>query len=286
MIPRIGFSLQKQYDIPLSKIIPLLKKHGFDAVSPVWYPELDVSALSACVKSYSMTIQSIHAPHKGIPLLWSHDIECSSSVLHNILSSIDDCARFGIPILVMHGWTGFLYDFDERTLNFANFDHIVQHAEKQKISIAFENLEGEEFLNALMMRYRSCDNVGYCWDSGHDFCYPHETDFLKKFGERLIMTHLNDNFGLRSPEGIPTGDDDLHLLPYDGAIDWDKAISKLRAYKKQNILNFELKTVSHSKKPSDLIYANLPIEDFIKEAGKRARIICEKYAALFTDEAN
>lgn len=281
MLPRIGFSLQTQYNQPMAEIIPILKENGFFAVSPLWTPELDLSNLAFAVREHNMVIQSLHATHKGIALLWEPEKIEASTVFQNIIKSIDDCNRFSIPILVVHGWQGLSYTFFKESLNFCFFDKIVKYAEKQGVSVAFENLEGEEYLEALMNRYSKQQNVGYCWDSGHDNCYPHKLDFLKEFGDRLIMTHLNDNFGLRDAGGIPSGNDDLHLIPYDGKVDWDKALLRLRNVPKQDILNFEIKKVSHSKAPEDLIYEKLTLRDFIEKAGKSARIIAEKYMKIF-----
>ena len=282
MIPRIGFSLQKQYDRPHAEILPLLSENGFSAVSPVWSEELDMAALAACAKSHCLEIQSLHAPHKGIALLWEPNSDGANVVLDNIIRSIDDCARFEIPTLVMHGWSGLYYTFPETPLDFSFFDRIVRRAEERGVSVAFENLEGEEYLAALMTRYESCKNIGYCRDSGHDNCYPHKTDFLASYGDRLIMTHINDNLGLRREDGVPTGDDDLHFIPYDGVIDWDCEIARLAIAAKQEILNFELKTASHSTAPEDLIYAGVTTEEFIAKAADRARKIAEKYAAAIS----
>lgn len=43
---------------------------------------------------------------------------------------------------------------------------------------------------------------------------------LDKYGDRLIATHLNDNLGVSDFDGKVTWTDDLHLLPFDGIIDW------------------------------------------------------------------
>ena len=273
----IGFSLQPKYDLPMQQIIPLLKNAGFSAVSPLWSEELDMEALSACVRAHGMTIQSLHALYKDIERLWEPDSSQGSDALERTLSCIDACAQFHVPVMVIHGWQGLIYTFPEEPLDFRCFDRMVEHAKKQGVSIAFENLEGEEYLIALLERYRMEPHVGYCWDSGHDHCYPHKTDFLEAFGERLIMTHLNDNLGLRDPGGVPSGIDDLHFLPYDGNIDWNLAIRKLKKAKKQTILNFELKIRSFSTDPGDLIYTQLPLEQFIAAAGKRAHQIAALY---------
>ena len=274
---KIGFSLQPQYSCPISQVIPLLKDADFTAVSPVWTPELDLACIAGCVNDNGMMIQSLHAPHKGIPLLWKPDAEESLDICNNIIRSIDDCAKFGIPVLVIHGWQGLIYTFPNSPLDFRHFDKIVLHAQKQGVSIAFENLEGEEYLAALLTRYVDQSHVGYCWDSGHDHCYPHKTDFLSAYGERLIMTHLNDNLGLRDPSGIPSGNDDLHFLPYDGKIDWNRAIAKLKTAAPQKILNFEIKTKTHSTDPRDLPYGQMPLDAFFRKAGEHARKIAELY---------
>ena len=273
----IGFSLQNHYTLPLADVIVLLRKAGFSAVSPVWTPELDLSTVVAVTKAQTMTIQSLHAPCHSISQLWNPQSIDAPRLKKAIFQSIDDCARFQVPILVLHGWGGFDYSFCSKSLYFDNFDQIIDHAASKGITVAFENLEGEEYLAALMARYRNNSTVGYCWDSGHDHCYPHKLDFLSEFGDRLVITHLTDNLGLRSSDGIPTGNDDLHFLPYDGNVFWDHAIEKLRHFPQLSILNFELKYTSHSKNPRDLIYTRMTLPQYLEAAGKRARLIAEKY---------
>lgn len=276
-MPEIGFSLQPQYDLPIAHVISLLKDSGFSAVSPVWSPDCDLSALSACVRNHGMKIQSLHAPHKNISFLWQPDSPESTEVQANIFSCLDSCKAFDIPIMVLHGWQGLKYTFPTTPLDFRFFDKMVEYAEKQGITVAFENLEGEEYLEALMNRYSHLPHIGYCWDSGHDHCYPHKTDFLASYGHRLIMTHLNDNWGLRDPNGVPSGTDDLHFLPYDGNLDWDSAMDRLSKAAGQDMLNFEFKVRSKSTNPSDLIYTQMTLEQFIHTAGQRAKKIAKLY---------
>ena len=277
---RLGFSLQPAYSLPIANVIELLAASGFSAVSPVWSPELDLEQLSVCTDAHSMTIQSLHAPHKGIPLLWEPDSSDSVVVQANILRCVDACARFHIPIMVLHCWQGLIYQFPITPLDFRFFDALVEYAQSKGVSIALENLEGEEYLDALMARYYDHAHIGFCWDSGHDHCYPHRLDFLDKFGQRLVMTHLNDNWGLRDPSGIPSGNDDLHLLPYDGNIPWERALRRLKNAPEQAILNFEFKTRSHSTDPADLLYTHLPLEDFLQAAGIRARQVASLYEEI------
>lgn len=277
MLPDLGFSLQPQYDRPVAEVLPLLKKAGFSAVSPVWSPDLDLDSLCAQVGELNMTVQSLHAPHKGIAYLWTPEASEAQGPMGNVTESLRACARHRIPILVLHGWQGLFYTFPDTPLDFRFFDGLVSQAGELGVRIAFENLEGEEYLAALMDRYRELPQVGFCWDSGHDHCYPHRLDFLASFGDRLIMTHLNDNLGLRDPSGIPSGLDDLHFLPFDGNLNWNRVLDRLRAAPPQSIWNFEFKIRSHSSNPEDLLYTGLSLEEFLEKAGSRARRIRELY---------
>lgn len=270
----LGFSMQLTYDRPHPQVIELLHDAGFSAISPVWSPELPWEEMLSTVQRLGMTVQSAHTPHGGQPHLWDPADPLHSSTLEKFLNCITDCARLEIPIAVLHGWQGLGYTFPEEPLDFSAFDRIVDYAQEQNVSLAFENLEGEEYLQALLNRYQDRPHIGYCWDSGHDHCYPHRLDFLKSFGDRLIMTHIHDNFGTR---GIPTTLDDLHLLPGDGNIHWESNIARLKHLPKQEILNFELKKLCKSTNPADRIYADLSTEDYFRLAGQRARQIADLY---------
>lgn len=278
----IGFSLQAKYECPQSQVVELLSSAGFSAVSPVWSPDLPLESLAKSLQKHNMKFQSMHAPHGAIAPLWNRKDPLSAVTKHKITDCIDACAQFQIPIAVVHSWTGFNYTFPNEPLDFTVFDCIVDYAEQKNVSIAFENLEGEEYLEALIVRYCDRSHIGFCWDSGHDHCYPHKLDFLKAFGNRLIMTHLNDNLGLRDPNGVPTGNDDLHFMPYDGKINWETALTRLKTLPKQNILNFEIKKRSTSNAPKDLIYDKLLPKEFFDLAGKRARQIADLYEKIMT----
>jgi len=271
----LGFSLQTKYNTPMPQVLKLLKSAGFDAISPAYGTDLET--IADCVRDLGMTIQSLHAPQTGIPLLWQPANPMSAAPQAAILDSLENCARYQIPVLVLHGWQGLDYRFPAAP-DFRFFDRLVIRAEQLGVSLAFENLEGEEYHTALLERYAGEKHVGFCWDSGHDRCYPHRQDYLETFGNRLIMTHLNDNLGVRSPDGSYTTQDDLHYLPGDGNTDWDTVLRRLAKARKQDVLNFELKT--HTRMPADNRYVHISLEDFIAQAGHRAKQIANKYTTI------
>ena len=270
MKQKIGFSLQGSYPLPMEQALPLLRQAGFDAISPVWQAESQMETIANTAAKCGLTLQSLHGQLRGIPYMWSRDQAESATIVAQLLSGLEECARYGFPVMVVHPWTGFHYDFDPLTAHYQNFDTVVEQADKLGIRIAFENLEGAEFLYALLGRY---PQAGFCWDSGHEQCYDPDTDFLGKFGHRLIMTHLNDNNGITGP--TLRGEDDLHLIPGDGIADWQRNIRRLQAAQPQDILNFELKIQPKPTVPSR--YSHLPLEEYFQKAATAANTLGVQY---------
>ena len=274
---KLGFSLQESYALPLPQVIDLLADAGFCAVSPGWVRGGNLEEIVTNTRRRNMTVQSLHGPLRGMRDMWSPDPETAQPILQDLLQSAADCARYDIPILVVHPWNGVDYTFSESELYFNHFDMLVELAEKLGICVAFENLEGPEYLSALLARYADCPAVGFCWDSGHERCYTPGWDFLTSYGDRLVMTHLNDNLGVTDPSGQLQGTDDLHLLPYDGNMDWENTVSRLKSAKNQEILNFELKIRPKGNRCKLDLYSKLPLEQYLREAYDRACLAVKDY---------
>ena len=201
-----------------------------------------------------------------------------NTVKNKLKKVIDDCVRFHIPIVVAHVWIGFDYQFETTGLYYGNFEEIVRYAKERNVKIAFENTEGIEYLRALMAHFKGDESVGFCWDSGHEMCYNYSEDMLAEFGDRLVMTHLNDNLGISRFDGKIHWTDDLHLLPFDGIADWDCNIQRLRTARRLQILNFELNVTSKPNRHENDIYGKMDPTQYFTEAYKRACKIAYRYS--------
>ena len=274
---KFGFSLQESYTLPMPQVIDLLADTGFMAVSPGWQRDGQLEEIVRKARCRDLTVQSLHGPLRGMPAMWNPDLETARPILQDLLQSATDCAKYEIPILVVHPWNGVNYTFQKEPLYFDHFDVLVEHAEKAGICIAFENLEGPEYLTALLDRYTGNRTVGFCWDSGHGRCYTPGWDFLSRYGDRLIMTHLNDNLGVTDPDGRLQGTDDLHLLPYDGNTDWDDTIRRLKSANKQEILNFELKIRPKGDRCKLDLYSKMPLPQYLQQAYESAVRVTSEY---------
>ena len=274
---KFGFSLQEHYPLPMPQVLDFLAGTGFCAVSPGWQRDGDLENTVRQARIRNLSVQTLHGPLRGMPAMWNPDTAVARPILDDLLQSATDCAKFDIPILVVHPWNGVHYTFRPDDLFFDHFDKLVNHVSNLGIRIAFENLEGTEYLCALLDRYTGCSCVGFCWDSGHERCYTPGWDFLSRYGDRLIMTHLNDNMGVTDPSGNLQGTDDLHLLPYDGNTDWEDILLRLKTARKQEILNFELKIRPKGDRCKLDLYSQMPLQQYLQEAYQRACRAANEY---------
>lgn len=273
---KLGISLGNHFQVPTEQVAELVKYIGFDAVSPVWEQDVDLDPVIRKAKECGLALQSLHGPVSGAAKIWSRNKMDSCQALDVLLAALEDCRRYEIPIMVLHPWIGYENIPEPTNEGLEHYETLVEKASGYGIQLAFENAEGEPQLAALMEHFAGQKTVGFCWDSGHEQCYNHFQDMLGKYGERLIMCHLNDNLGISSFDGTMRGRDDLHLLPFDGVGDWDFHMSRLQKYPSLEYLNFEVKIKSKPGRYESLCYERMALEEYFAECYKRAcRVACK-----------
>ena len=234
-----------------------------------------IEACAAAAKAAGLTLQSVHAPFGLMNRVWEQDPEAAKAPVEQLLHCLEDCVRWEVPVMVAHAFIGFR-DHTPTRIGLDRMETVVCRAEALGVRIAFENTEGEKYLDALMTHFRGSSAVGYCWDSGHEMCYNRFRDLLGDYGDRLIMPHINDNLGISDFDGDITWLDDLHLLPFDGIGDWDEAARRLSRCAHQEILNFELTRISKPGRHENDVYGRMPLGDYLTECRKRACRVADK----------
>ena len=264
---RLCLSTSEEFGISVPEQIKLFKETGFEAFFTMW--DENIEEYQALAKDIGMIYQSVHAPFLNSAKMWSVGDEAEVAVTE-LLTCVKDCAKLDIPLLVVHPYIGFDEVENPTESGVQNFGIIVDEAKKEGIKIAFENVEGELYLKTLMETFQEYDNVGFCWDSGHEQCYNRGEDMLALYGNRLIATHLNDNLGVRDYDGKITWIDDLHMLPGDGIINWNDAVSRLNKCGFDGILTFELNKCSKPGRVENDKYEKLSLKEYISECYVRA----------------
>ena len=276
---KLCLGLSQACGIPFEEQLELLKNTGFDGFFVVWGPNVDMESLTKRAKELDMVFQSVHAPWDMAAELWHADDEKAQKGIKTLCGCVEHCVSCGAPILVVHPFVGFdRHDVTEVGLK--RYAQVVDYARQRGIRIAFENVEGIEFLDALMAHFAGDITVGFCWDTGHEMCYNHSQDLLARYGDRLLCTHLNDNLGIKDCNGKITWLDDLHLLPFDGVADWENIADRLHRWGFKDALTFELNLKSKPGRHENDGYTQMPYEQYLAEAYKRAcriaTMLCKK----------
>lgn len=258
---KIGLSAKEQ--------IPIFKQIGFEGFFTSW----NVGETAECRRladELGLLYQSIHAPFGKIEKLWGDDETEAESVADELVRCVEDCAEHRVPIMVCHVWKGFGESDRPNEKGTERLLRVVERAKELGVKIAFENTEGEPFLESVMSAFKDYENVGFCLDTGHEMCYNSGKDMLAKYGNRLIATHINDNLGVRSFEGKITWLDDLHLLPFDGIKDWEDLAKRIADCGYEGPLTFELSKNNKPGRLDNLKYEKLSFEEYVTEAYARA----------------
>lgn len=266
----LGINLTVGYEEPVERMITYAARAGFDACFTSWSPDSPVDAWAESIAKEGLIYQSIHAPFHKVSCLWEDEGEAGEAYLSMLLSCLRDCKRVGVPIMVTHPIIG-MDRHSPTELGVRRYATLVEEAERLGVCVAFENLEGEEYLALLMERLGDSSAVGFCWDTGHELCYNDGKDMPALYGRKLVATHLNDNMGRTDPTVNITWHDDAHMLPFDGVADWMGIMARLRRENYEGILTFELKSKNNPGRHTHDAYASWSAEEFFLQAYARAR---------------
>lgn len=238
---KLGLNIGQGFGESFREGVLATARAGFDACFTGWSDGTDVAGRAALIRENGMVYQSIHAPFNKSDALWE-DGDAGDAFADQLIRCLHACAENDVPIMVVHPIIG----MDKHTptpLGIERFSRLVAEAEKTPVRVAFENVEGIEYLEAVIRELGGSPAVGYCWDTGHEMCYNFSRDVPALFGDKLIATHLNDNFGMTDP-AVVTWHDDSHMMPYDGIADWHGIAARLVRAGFDGILTFELTSKS------------------------------------------
>ena len=225
----------------------------------------DLDRIMTKLGELDMICETLHAPFSAINDMWSEDDEKGRAELAAQMEAIDICVRYGVGVIITHVSSGRpMPPMNEK--GFARYDTLVAYAREKGVRIAFENLRYLENLEALMARY---PDMGFCWDTGHEYCYTPEVRYMPMFGDRTIALHVHDNAC-----GFDTDD---HVLPFDGSIDFETVASDLAAANCQCTLMLEIGRGCRIN--DEAIYEAMSYETYYSRAVAAARRLSDMVEA-------
>ena len=256
----------------------LCKEAGFEVVDyttggSTW--EQQVASLNKASEMFELPIVQSHAPfnrYKKMPM------EEYKVLLDR---SFEAAVRMHNKQIVVHGDdyrvpADGVYDADDAMRQMDElWAPYVEFAAKNDLCVAFETVfEDNRSKNAPPNRFTSRleelmglidrfndPHVVCCWDSGHArlaFTRDGMCDAMRALGSRITCTHIHDNYYNL----------DLHVMPFQGDIDWSAQMACLKEIGYKGDLTFEF------------VYGKLPdsmVADFLHTAGKTGRILIDMF---------
>lgn len=258
----IGINLNNECGKNDAEKLKLVKKVGFKNLM-LSFQSKDIEDTIKKTQKMGLNVSYYHLNNIIADDLWVKGLT-NDEYIKYVFKQLELCGKYNIPIAVMHATIGNPTDFviepNEHGLNCMK--RIVDVARKNNVKIALENVDGSSFkyVKFLLDNIKS-ENLGFCYDLGHHQLYNSKIDMLKMYGDRLFALHIHDN--LMDYEIGYDYTRDLHWLPFDGKINFEKFIKKLKDVKYNGILMLEV----HKELYKDQeMYRDIKNEDFIKEA--------------------
>ncbi len=174
-----------------------------------------------------------HGPREGDP----NDMRSLEEVyLPKIFEILPLMTELDMSLLTLHLW------FDPRfvkedvlTFKIGLLRHIIKKAADFEITICLENLS--ETASHMIVPFTDLPLLNLTLDLGHAQLLTvmnTSYEFIERYPERIKHVHLHDNRGGDSYQ------DDLHLLPGEGIVDFEKVFKKLKAMAYDRTITLEL----------------------------------------------
>ena len=244
----IAVAIQNENEkVDIKQTINAINNAGFRNVFVQWYDEKwdcgQEEQVQLC-KKLGFNIIFAHLGYQNINSIWEEGIE-GDKLIQRYQEDIKNCKQNGIPMVVMHLTSKKKAPmYSEIGLN--RIRKITQYAKELNIKVAFENTKIKGYLEYVLENIKD-ENVGICFDSGHYHVHFNDEFNFEFFKDRIFAVHLHDN----------DKSDDLHLLPFDGTIDWKQVIIKLKECNYTGPITMEL--------CYRYDYLNMSLDDFYKK---------------------
>lgn len=212
---RIGIIFDTCLEVDDRARISLMQKHGFESTFFMSNDPM-IGERCALLRASNIAIDNCHAPFDGINNMWL-PTDAGDKMLSRLTDSLEACARYEIPALIVHLSSG---DNPPRVCDtgLSRFDTLMARAEALGVTVSFEN---QRKLGNLALAMEYYPSAGFCFDTGHEACFTPGREYMPLFGTRMIALHLHDN------SAVYNADD--HILPYDGRVDLERAARQIAA---------------------------------------------------------
>lgn len=263
----IGINLHAIGGMTDEVFIKTMAELGFTATFDMARPREIMERRSALCAAGGIHFNTLHAPFDHINDIWLEG-EGGQRMLAELKDCVDQCVVVGAPIAVVH-LSSKQKPPTITDIGRGRFEALVHYAQQKGVKIAFENQRKLFNLAWAMETFTPADGVGFCWDCGHENCFTPGLEFMPLFGDRLICTHIHDN--------TCTFNEDAHMLPFDGRIDFQNVARQIRRSGFDDVLMLEVIANASG------YYKDMPPQKYLQQAADAAKRLVDMVEADSND---
>ena len=249
------------YNIDDITTLKLMAKNKVKQVF-LWWGQDDKKNLEKVklCKTLGLEIQTAHFDFDKINSMWIDSKE-GDNLVKTFCKQLKQIKKHNINIAVLHV-TKSKNPPPISDIAIKRYKKLVAKAEKLGVIIALENTRMPQYFDYIFDNISS-DNLKICYDSGHDHAFTQDTFDFDKYKGKIVCLHIHDNNGQK----------DQHLLPFDGNINWDNLLGKLKAAEYQGPITLEVVM-------GDDMYDDMSAQEFILTAVQRAKQLAKTFNNL------
>lgn len=209
------------YEIALKDQLPKIREAGFSHISlGANIDHADYLSgparkdIKAMVRDHGLAICSLHVPFGKDLDISSPDSNISDNTVETYQRCVEAAEHLGAGTVIFHPMRYMRFDdLEQRKRAITrNIEKMLGSTGAGGVNLAIENDRFDPSNDVLV---HSLDEIadaryGFCYDSSHDNLVAKTFALLERYGSRLLATHISDN----------RGEEDDHLLPFEGCYDW------------------------------------------------------------------
>jgi len=203
---------------------------GFKSVFIQWYDKEVFPSQNdqlKYIRKKNINVIFAHLGYKGINSIWVDGLD-GELLVEQYKRNIKECKDNNINLVVMHLTNkSEAPKYNELGLN--RLKDIVEYAKELAVKVAFENTKIKGYIEYVLENIKN-ENVGFCFDSGHYHVHFNDEFNFDLVKNRMFAIHLHDN----------DQSEDQHLYPFEGTLDWEFIINKLKYCNYKGPITLEL----------------------------------------------
>lgn len=221
---KLGCFVSNTFGNSIEKNMELIKYVGFDSTFLQWNENAEFEKSISKAKELGLEVEALHSNTEKANSIWEvgDEGDCYTEELRRCIQT---AGEYGVPYVIIHATNGVMVP-KTSSIGLLRFKKLIVEAERRNVKLAFENVEYVRYV-ALLLEVFKNDNVGFCYDVGHEKCYTPGIKCMPLFGDRLFFTNIHDNDGLAATKDVNSRDD-FHKLPFEGSVDFHKVCNDIK----------------------------------------------------------